>query len=90
MPRIAPSTRYLVAFTTISRAGRIPPLEIARWFATALPDMIPIVIYRHVRTHLTDQDVAVTTDLDALSGALDLGRLGAFTITDLDAPEDKP
>lgn len=87
MPRITPGTRYLVRFAMARRAGRIPDLEIPRWMIADRTDLIPNVIYRHVRTHYGDPDIAVTVDTETWTGELDLGRYGTFTITDLDAPE---
>ncbi len=74
-------SHYRIEFTgeRIGRNHEVEPIEIEAESA----DGIAEAVYRHARTKLASSHFDVVARIDTMSGTIEAGRFGSFTITEL-------
>ena len=71
---------YIIDFERIGRNHNVPSLTVESDDGEAIAE----AVYRHARNHLASRDFVVIVDLDKLSGSIEAGRFGLFTLRRLE------
>lgn len=67
---------YIVEFERIGRSHDVPPLTTTAESAAHLAEQV----YDYARRFLGSKGYTVVVDLDEMSGSIEAGRFGAFTV----------